>query len=73
MIKEFLCLFPHATIRLTTNAYNKVSIYRARTEEFLWTIPHALNGRSKFGRTLMYMNPVTSLILASLFVLNNSA
>ena len=52
MIKEFLWLFPHATIRLTTNAYNKVSIYRARTEEFLWTIPHALNGRSKFGRTL---------------------
>jgi len=42
-------------------------------KEFLWTIPHALNGRSKFGRTLMYMSPVTSLILASLFVLNNSA
>ena len=44
----------------------------ARIEEFLWTIPHALNGRSKFDRTLMYMSPVTSLILTSLFVLNNS-
>ena len=43
-----------------------------RIEEFLWTIPHALNGRNKFGRTLMYMSPVTSLILTSLFVLNNS-
>ena len=29
-------------------------------KELLWTIPHALCGRSKFGRTLMYMSPVAS-------------
>ena len=27
-------------------------------KELLRTIPHALSGRSKFGRTLMYMSPV---------------
>ena len=30
---------------------------------FLWTIPHALSGRNKFGRTLMYMSPVTTKLL----------
>ena len=29
-------------------------------KELLRTIPHALSGRSKFGRTLMYMSPVAS-------------
>ena len=32
-------------------------------KELLWTIPHALSGRSKFGRTLMYMSPVASLTI----------
>ena len=29
-------------------------------KELLRTIPHALSGHSKFGRTLMYMSPVAS-------------
>ena len=32
-------------------------------KELLRTIPHALSGRSKFGRTLMYMSPVTAKLL----------
>ena len=33
-------------------------------KELLRTIPHALSGRSKFGRTLKYMSPVTTKLLA---------